>query len=76
MVASESDSITFQKVNSTPVKSTEKPTVMGMKSSTFWWITAGVAALIIGGTVAALSKGGSSGSNSSTQTGSVAVHWW
>lgn len=54
-------------------------TIMGIKSSTFWWIVAGVTVAAIAGTVAAVSNssGGSGGGSGGGQSGSgsITAHW-
>ena len=64
-----------QSIETAPVTTTiDSPTVVGIKSSTFKWIAAGVALLIVGATLAVVKSGGSGGG--STKSGSIAVHWW
>lgn len=48
--------------------------ILGMKSSTFWWIVGGLAVIAIGAGVAAASGGGGGGSSTVT-TGTVRTDW-
>ena len=48
--------------------------ILGMKSSTFWWIVGGLAVIAIGAGVAAASGGGGGGSSAVT-TGTVRTDW-
>lgn len=47
--------------------------ILGMKSSTFWWIVGGLAVIAIGAGVAAASGGG--GGSSAVTTGTVRTDW-